>query len=104
MNVNNSSTSENPSQLVRNLRKPEARKVERQLLAETRTKKGSWKMKEILHNAGYDPDADPDEDDTEGPGTVPQFRTLLALALMARRSQAMEYFTGPEKEGWLAAA
>ena len=35
---------------------------------------------------------------------VHQFRTLLALALMARRSQAMEYFTGPEKEGWLAAA
>ena len=61
-------------------------------------------MREILRNAGYDPDTDPDVDDTEGPGTVPQFRTLLALALMARRSQAMEYFTGPEKEGWLAAA
>ena len=61
-------------------------------------------MKELLRNAGYDPDTDPDEGDTEGPGTVPQFRTLLALALMARRSQAMEYFTGPQREGWPAAA
>ena len=61
-------------------------------------------MKEILRNAGYDLDAEPDEDDTEGPGTVPQFRTLLALTLMARRSQVMEYFTGPEKERWLAGA
>ena len=109
VNMDNSTTSENPSQPVRNLRKPEASKVKKPLLAETRTSRGrvrkiTWKMKEILRNAGYDPDADPDEDDTEGPGTVPRFRTLLALALMARRSQAMEYFTGPEKEGWLAAA
>ena len=52
-----------------------------------------------MRNAGYGPDADTDEDDTEGPGTVPQFRPLLVLTLMARRSQAMEYFTGPEKEG-----
>ena len=57
-----------------------------------------------MRDAGYGPDADTDEDDTEGPGTVPQFRPLLVLTLMARRSQAMEYFTGPEKEGWLAAA
>ena len=108
-NMTNSTSNENPTQPVRNLRKPETRKVKEPLLAETRTKSGrvrkiTWKMKEILRNAGYDPDADPDEDDTEGPGTVPQFRTLLALTLMARRSQAMEYFIGPEKEGWLAAA
>ena len=103
VNRNNSTPSEDTTQPVRNLRKPEARKVKKPLLAETRTKKGcvrkiTWKMKEILRNAGYDPDADPDEDDTDGPGTVPQFRTLLALAPMARRSQAMEYYTGPEKE------
>ena len=109
VNMDSSTTSGNPSQPVRNLRKPEASKVKKPLLAETRTSRGrvrkiTWKMKEILRNAGYDPDADPDEDDTEGPGTVPRFRTLLALALMAKRSQAMEYFTGPEKEGWLTAA
>ena len=63
-----------------------------------------WKAKEILRNAGYDLDADPDVDETEDPRTIPQFGTLLALALMVGRSQAMEYFTGPEKEGWLAAA
>ncbi len=108
-NMNNSTSNENQTQPVRNPRKPETRRLKKPLLAETRTKRGrvrkiTWKMKEILRNVGYDPDADPDEDDTEGPGTVPQFRTLLALALMARRSQAMEYFTGPEKEGWLAAA
>ena len=109
VSVNNSTSSEDSTQPVRNLRKPEARKVKKPLLAGTRIRKGrvrkiTWKMKELLHNAGYDPDADPDEDDTEGPGTVPQFRTLLALALVARRSQAIEYFTAPEKEGWLAAA
>ena len=109
VNVNNLTSSEESTQPVKNLRKPEASKIKKPLLAETRTSRGrvrkiTWKMKEILRNAGYDPDADPDEDDTEGPGTVPRFRTLLALALMARRSQAMEYFTGPEKEGWLAAA
>ena len=107
-NMTNSTSNGNSSQPVRNLRKPDAHKVEKPLLAETRTRRGrvrkiTWKMKEILRNASYDADADPDEDDTEGPGTVPQFRTLLALALMARRSQAMKYFTGPEKEGWLAA-
>ena len=109
VNVNNLTSSEDSTQPVRNLRKPEARKVKKLLLAETRTKKwrvrkNTWEIKKILRNAGYDPDADPDEDDAEGPGTVPQFRTLLALALMARRSQAMEYFTGPEREGWLTAA
>ena len=106
-NMTNSTSDENPFQSVRNLRRPDIRKAKKPLLAETGTKRGhsrniTWKMKEILRNVGYDPDADPDEDDTEGTGTVPQFRTLLALALMARRSQAMEYFTGPEKEGWLA--
>ena len=39
-------------------------------------------------------------DDSEGPIVEPQLRVLLALSLMARRSQAMEYFTGPEGEGW----
>ena len=109
VNVNNLTSSEDSTQPVRNLRKPEARKVKKLLLAETRTRKWrvrkiSWKMRKTLCNAGYDPDVDPDDGDTEGPGTVPQFRTLLALALMARRSQAMEYFTGPQREGWLAAA
>ena len=109
VNVNNLTSSEDSTQPVRNLRKPEARKVKKPLLAETRTRKWrvrkiTWKMREILRNAGYDPDTDPDVDDTEGPGTVPQFRALLALALMAGRSQAMEYFTGPQREGWLAAA
>ena len=106
-NANNSTSNGSSSQPVRNLRKPEARKVKKPLLAETRTKRGhvrkiTWKTREMLRNAGYDPDADPDEDNIEGPGTVPQFGTLLTLALMARRSQAMEYFTGPEREGWLA--
>ena len=109
VNVNNLTSSEDSTQPVRNLRKPKARKVKKLLLAETRTRKlcvrkNTWEIKKILRNAGYDPDTDPDVDDTEGPGTVPQFRTLLALALMARRSQAMEYFTGPQREGWLAAA
>ena len=109
VNANNLTSSEDSTQPVRNLRKPEARKVKKLLLAETRTRKWrvrkiTWKMREILRNAGYDPNTDPDVDDTEGPGTVPQFRTLLALALMARRSQAMGYFTGPQREGWLAVA
>ena len=109
VSVSNSITSENSTQPVRNIRKPEAHKLKKPLLAETRTSRGhirkiTWKVKVIPRNAGYDPDADSDVDDTEGPGTVPQFRTFLALALMARRSQAMEYFTGPEKEGWPAAA
>ena len=107
--VSNSTSNENSTQPIRNVRKPEARKVKKPLLAETRTSRGhirkvTRKMKEILRNAGYNPDADSDVDNTGGPGTVPQFRTLLALTLMAKRSQAMEYFTGPEKEGWLAAA
>ena len=57
-------------------------------------------MKEILRNADYDPDID----DNKGHGTVPQFRTLLTVVLMARHSQAMECLTGSEREGWLAAA
>ena len=109
VSVNNSTSNENSTQPIRNVRKPEARKVKRPLLAETRTRKWrvrkiTWRMKEIPCNAGYNPDADFDVYNTEGPGAVPQFRTLLALAPMARRSQAMEYFTGPEREGWLAAA
>ena len=102
MSVNNLTSGEDSTQPVRSLRKPEARKVKKPLLAETRTSRGrirkvTRKMKGIPRNAGHDPDADSDVDDTDGPGAVPQFRTLLALAPMARRSQAMEYFTGPEE-------
>ena len=108
-NAANQTGDNNTPPSIRNLRRPEARKVKKPLLAETRTKRGrvrkiTWKMKEILRNAGYDPDAEPDNDDSEGPTAEPQFRVLLALSLMARRSQAMEYFTGPEGEGWQQAA
>ena len=89
--MDNPSSNENPSQPVRNPHRADVRKVKRPLLAETRTSRGRirrimWKTKEILLNAGYDPDADSDVDETEGPRTVPQSRTLSALALMARRS------------------
>ena len=59
VNANNLTSSEDSTQPVRNLRKPEARKVKKLLLAETRTRKWrvrkiTWKMREILRNAGYD--------------------------------------------------
>ena len=105
-NMINANSNGNSSQPVRNLRKPEAPKVKKPLLAETRTKRGrvrkiTWKMKEILRNAGYDPGADTDEDNTEGPGTVPQFRTLLALTLMAKSHKPWSILQVlNSKDGW----
>ena len=91
------------------LQRPEVKKVRKPLLANTRSSRGrerkiTWKMKEILRQAGYDPDADTQDDNPDDSYDEPKFRALLAVSLMARRSQASEYFTGPEKDGWLQAA
>ena len=74
--MNSSNSNENPLRSVTNLRRPDVRRVKKLLRAETRTTRGrvrkiAWKMEELLRNAGYNPNADPDADDSNGPRTVP---------------------------------
>ena len=51
-------------------KEPEVKKVRKPLLANTRSSRGrerkiTWKMKEILRQAGYDPDADTQDDNPD---------------------------------------
>ena len=70
------------------LQRPEVKKVRKPLLANTRSSRGrerkiTWKMKEILRPAGYDPDADTQDDNSDDSYDEPQFRALLVFSLMA---------------------
>ena len=72
------------------LQRPEVEEVRKPLLANTRSSRGrerkiTWKMKEILRQAGYDPDADTRDDNPDDSYDEPKFRALLAFSLMARR-------------------
>ena len=87
------------------------RRQARPLLGRRKTKSGrvrkiSYKMKELLRESGFDPDAETgsETDELDAPA-VKQFTLApITVALMAHRSQAMLLFTGSEKKGWLGAA
>ena len=65
-----------------------------------RVRKISYKMRELLRESGFDPDAETDSetDELDAPAVKQFTLALIAVALMTHRSQAMQLFTGSEKE------